>query len=257
MTEPYYMINFSAAACLFEIRVNDQPVLTMNLTGQVSTALPINYTISSSGKQQITVKILPILGSSELSKKALLNYSVRFYDTFGGFTLLDTFDGFESEPVKENALPIITGGSFFEAEIPYTLKDYWKNGENIEDIKDYHLKIKKAYKEIANTIVKGNYDVLKQKMQDREYNMSTSMYLSAEDSQNRLNGMISDFKNGYDQFIFDEKALPIISAYGKKVSLKSLNGDPALSFGNEKEKEQIMLDLEFYWSKETNSFEII
>ncbi|WP_010520519.1 hypothetical protein [Aquimarina agarivorans] len=257
MKEPYYMVNFSASACLFEIRINDQPVLTMNVEGQVSTSIPVNYTISSSGKQEVTIKILPLSGTSELSKKASLNYSIKYYDTTVGFNLIDTFDGFESAPVNDEKLPLIVGGSFFEAEIPYSLRDYWKNGKDIVDVKNYILEIRKAYKEIANLIVTSRYDILKQKMENREYNMATSMYLSAKDSQNRINRMINDFKNGYNQLIFDEKSLPVISAYGKKISLKRLNGDPVLSFGSIEEQEQIMLDIEFYWSKETKQFEII
>jgi hypothetical protein len=35
LTKPYYLIEFSAAACLFEIRVNDIPVMTLELSGQL------------------------------------------------------------------------------------------------------------------------------------------------------------------------------------------------------------------------------
>ena len=32
--QPYHVIDFSASACLFEIRVNDYPVIHMNVEGQ-------------------------------------------------------------------------------------------------------------------------------------------------------------------------------------------------------------------------------
>ncbi len=40
------MLEFTAISCMFEIRVNDNPVLTMNLSGQASSGFPINYAIS-------------------------------------------------------------------------------------------------------------------------------------------------------------------------------------------------------------------
>ncbi len=258
MKEPYYMIHFDAAACLFEIRVNDQPVLTMNLSGQASSKIPINYTISNSGKQEVTVTLLPLIGASKLSEKAYLNYHVELFESYNGFKLIDQFDGFESKPIEQKqALQVIKGNSFFEAEITYSLVNLWTKGENIEDIEDYSIKIKAAYQDIANLILGGKYEQFKQKMKNREYNMATSMYLSDKDSQNRINRMIEEFKNGYNHLLFDDLAIPVISAYGKKVALKSSNGEPALSFGNKEQQEQIMLDIEFYYSKETNQFEII
>ena len=45
MLKPYYMIDFSASACLFEIRINDYPVIQMNIEGRVSSMIPINYAL--------------------------------------------------------------------------------------------------------------------------------------------------------------------------------------------------------------------
>ena len=92
---------------------------------------------------------------------------------------------------------------------------------------------------------------------NREYNMSTSMYLNSKDAKKRVTSIIEDFNNGYNHVIFAEDAIPIISAYGKKVALKKTNGEPALAFGNKEKQEQLMLDIEFYFNKDTNAFEII
>ncbi|MBF8455572.1 hypothetical protein IV494_00115 [Kaistella sp. G5-32] len=43
--KPYYMIDFSASACLFEIRINDYPVAHMDIAGQVASTIPINFAI--------------------------------------------------------------------------------------------------------------------------------------------------------------------------------------------------------------------
>ncbi len=258
MKEPYYMIDFNAAACLFEIRVNDHPVLKMNLEGQASTRIPINNAIASSGKQEVSIKILPLLGQTKFSPKAELNYTIRLFDTANDFEYKEQYDGFESKKIKETTTPILKNTSFFNAEVPYELRDYWKEGGKIKDIKDYEVKIKRAYLDIISIIKRGDFDLFGKKLSDREYNISTAMYLSSNVAIQRVNGLIKDLKNGYDYLLFEEKtAIPVVSSYGKKVALKKIDGDPALGYGNNEIKEQLMLDIEFYYNTQTNKFEII
>lgn len=257
MKEPYYMIDFNAAACLFEIRVNDQPVLTMNLEGQASTRVPVNYAIHQNGKQEVSIKILPLLGKTNLSPKAELSYTVKLYNTVNGFELINEYNGFESEEIEDKVIPMISNSTFFDAEVPYKLRDYWIEGIDIKKIKDYDEKLRNAYRKIINIIKEENYDAFAKKIADREYNMSTSMYLSTKEANSRIRSIINDFKNGYDHVIFEEDSVTIISAYGKKAALKKSNGEPALAFGNKEKQEQLMLDIEFYFNKETNAFEII
>jgi hypothetical protein len=257
MKEPYYMVDFNAGACFFEIRVNDQPVLAMNLKGQASTMIPVNYAIHKSGKQEVSIKVLPLLGNTSLSQNAELSYTVKLFDTSRGFELKNEFSGFESKPIEEQNIPLITNTSFFEATINYNLRDFWLDGLEISKIKDYELKLKQAYLKIIKLIKEEKFDILAKQLENREYNMATSMYLSEKDAKKRVSNLINDFKNGYNVVLFDEKAVPVISAYNKKVALKNLNGEPALAFGNREENEQLMLDVEFYYSKETKRFEII
>lgn len=257
MKEPYYMIDFSAAACLFEIRVNDNPIITMNLSAQASTRFPINFAIHESGKQEVSVKMLPLMGQSQLSPKAQLSYNIKLYDTSNGFQFKEEYKGFESKKINDKIVSIISNTSFFEANIPYQLRDYWIDGKEIKEIKDYEIKLRNTYRGIINIIKEKKFDLYVRKIKNREYNMSTSMYLSSKESNDRIKSIVNDFKNGFDHILFAENAIPIISAYGKKVALKKINGEPALAFGNKEKQEQLMLDIEFYFNKETNQFEII
>lgn len=75
MVQPYYTIDFSAAACMFEIRVNDYPVLTLNIEGQVAINIPINFAILDKGKQTISAVVLPILGETILNPNAALHFT--------------------------------------------------------------------------------------------------------------------------------------------------------------------------------------
>ncbi len=257
--EPYYMINFSAAACLFEIRVNDIPVTTLDTKGQIATRIPINYAISESGKQEVSIKILPISGTSKLSEAAALSYTIELYDVNGNnFNFKNQYKGYQSPKIdKEKIIPILTHKTTFEAKIPYQLKDHWKEGQNLKDIDNLNVKIRNTYLRLGKLISNGNYDLLAKKMENREYNMATAMYLSSKEAKARIASLINDLKNGYNFMMLDEKAVPVVSAYGKKVALKKPNGEPALSFGNKEKNEQIMLDIEYYLPKNTSDFEII
>ncbi len=253
------MINFDAAACLFEIRVNDVPVITLELDGQASTRIPINFAISKSGEQKVSAKILPKSGELELSSKAQLNYTIELYDVYNDvFVFISDFRGNMSPKIdKEKKTSILTSSTVFEAKIPYQLRDYWKDGENLKDVDDLEVKLRNTYLNLGKIISEENYDLFSQKMADREYNMATAMYLSNKKANTRIQKLINDFKTGYNVMMFEEDSVVVFSAYGKKAALKTLNGHPALSFGNEEEQEKIMLDIEFYFNKKNNAFEII
>lgn len=258
LKEPYYILHFDAAACLFEIRVNDHPVLTMHLTGQASSGIPINYAISKSGKQHVNFRILPLTGKMFLGKEAHLNYHIKLFDSFEGFRLTDQYGGTATEPVKANSnVATRTGSSYFDATIPYSLKTLWESGQKISDIENLSGKLTSAYLRIADLIVNKRYDEFKQEMSNREQNMALSMYLTKDESESRMKGMIKDFNNGYNHLLFDKKSIPVISAFDKKVSLKSNLGEPALAFGNKEQREQIMLDIEFYLPRDSDTFSII
>jgi len=259
MIEPYYMIDFSASACMFEIRVNDTPLITMNIEGQAATKIPINQAISKSGKQEITIKMLPLLGKSSLSSVAQLNCTIQLYEVFNNyFTFNKQLEGYESPKIdEEKVVPLLINTTTFDAKIPYQLRDHWKSGQDLNNIDDLDLKLRKAYLLLGKIINEDKYDLFSKKMANREFNMATSMYLSDKASKSRLNGLITDFKNGFNVMSLSENAIVILSAYGKKAALKKPNGEPALSFINKVSKEELMLDVEFYLPEGSDQFEII
>lgn len=255
--KPYYMINFNAAACLFEIRVNDIPVITLDIKGQTATRIPINFAISKNGKQEVSVKVLPMSGNTQLSPKAELSYTIELYDVTNNFSFDSEYKGYKSPKIDKNKIiPVLTSKTAFDAEVPYQLKD-WEDGQNLKDIDDLDLKIRNTYARLGKLISDGNYDLFAKKMENREYNMATSMYLSPSESKARINGLITNFKSGFDTMLLVQDSVTVLAAYGKKIALKKPNGEPALSFGNKELNEQIMLDIEFYLPKGTNEFEII
>lgn len=133
--QPYYMIDFSASACLFEIRINDYPVIHMNVEGQVASNIPINYAILKSGTQSISLTILPNIGDLELHNKSEVKFNIKLFDVANDFVFNQQFGDYQSDPVGEKKLPIIKYMNSFQADVPYNL-DVWQKGRNLKDIDD-------------------------------------------------------------------------------------------------------------------------
>jgi len=257
--EPYYMLDFTAGTCMFEIRVNDNPIMTMDIKGGVSTSIPINNGIAKTGPLEISIKLLPNEGEVFLSEGCYFNYSVVLVDVANGkFEHKDQFGYYRSTRLRKGEQKnIIPHTAMHSAEVPYQMKALWENGKDISKVKNAEEHLRDAYDRVANGIKNKQFDAYQKLIASREYNMKVCMYLSEQESKARFEGLKKDLEGGYDIVQFPQNTVMIISGYGKKASLKRLNGDPALSFGNKEEQEQIMLDLEFYWSKETKQFEII
>jgi len=82
--QPYYLLEFRAITCLFEIRVNDTPVFSLTLDNkQFHTTLPINHAIHQPGPVEVSIKILPIPGETQLRSEASLFYEIQLYDVEG------------------------------------------------------------------------------------------------------------------------------------------------------------------------------
>jgi len=67
----YFLLDITIRECLFEIRINDIPVLSRNLKGQTSTKIPINYALGvhKDTIHSIEIKMLPILGEFGLGEE--------------------------------------------------------------------------------------------------------------------------------------------------------------------------------------------
>ncbi|QDP85350.1 hypothetical protein FNJ88_07145 [Chryseobacterium sp. SNU WT5] len=254
--QPYYMIDFSASACLFEIRINDYPVIHMNVEGQVASMIPINYAILESGVQSLSVSILPNVGDLELHKKSEVNFNIKLFDTANDFIFEEQFGEYHSKAVEDKKIPIIKYSNSFEANVPYSL-EAWQKGINLKDIDDCRKKLESTYEKIANIIKNNEFDLNKKLISKREENMAISMYLSKDESANRVDDLIKDFESGFEIQPIPEDAVMVYCADNKVAMLKKPNGEPALFLENKETEEELMLDLAFYIPVGKTEFEII
>jgi predicted lactoylglutathione lyase len=256
--EPYYTIDFSASACNFEILINDIPVVSMEIEGQVSTNIPINYAIYDSGSQSVVAKITPLFGEVNLHPEAGLKYNVRLFDVANNeFNLIEDFPITELPKIeKEQKLPFITNSKEFSAEIFYSLTK-WNDAENLKDQDNIKERLIASYNYLAELIKNEKYDEFVERIRIRERNMATSMYLSSAESRARINGLIDDAKNGFKIMPFPKDTVLKFYGYGKLATFKKLNGEPALFLYNSETQEELMIDQMFYIPKGKTELEVI
>ncbi|OWP74432.1 hypothetical protein [Flavobacterium oreochromis] len=257
MQQPYYMIDFNACACMFEIRVNDYPVISLNVEGQVSSNIPINFAILESGKQNVSCIIVPFLGQNRLLEESKLEFTINLYDVTNEFSFVRMIENYKSEVVDSNKIiPIIKDHSEFIAEVPYELKA-WQNGIKLSNNDEILKKLKNKYNELVTLINTEKYDAFLNQIKPRENNMAKSMYLSEYETKSRISELITDFKNGFKVTKLDPNSIIQFYAYGKVAVFKKINGEPAFSLINEDTQEELMLDFTFYIPEGKTEFEII
>lgn len=153
-------------------------------------------------------------------------------------------------------MPIISYRNAFKADVPYTL-DTWLDGCDLKEIEDCREKLNKAYSKIIKLIENKDFEKFKNYLKKREQNMATSMYLSNEESRERVGDLIEDFNSGFVAKPIPEDSLMIFGGDNKVAFLKKVNGEPALSFENATTEEELMLDISFCIPKRKSDFEVI
>lgn len=250
------MIDFSASACLFEIRINDYPVIHMDIEGQVASTIPINFAILESGKQSLSLTVMPNFGETKLNPKADLKFNLKLFDVANDFVFEKQFGEYQSKTIDEKSTPLIKYGNIFEAEVPYKL-EAWQNGINLQDLDDSREKLSSAYKKLAQLIERKQFDEYKKLISQRENNMASSMYLSKSESTERIDDLIQDFNAGFKMKPIAEDSVMFLYGQSKVAMLKKPNGESALYLVNTETEEELMLDVAFYVPEGKTDFEII
>ena len=256
--KPYYVIDFLANDCFIDIRVNDVPIICMNIVGQISTIYPINTAILESGKQQVSYRILPILGELNLRDSVDFSASVCLYDaSIERIEKVSEIDKYKLE--KDNTgipIPLYTYSKLFNAEVQYKLNS-WQNSTNLNDIDNLRELVDKAYKKTERIVSAKQLNIFVELLKEMENNSCTSMYLSEELKKQRMIGMTNILSNGFQVIPTTPKDIMFIYGYGKLVGLRTTSGDSALRLYNSETKQGMGLDVLFHLKKGTQELSII
>jgi hypothetical protein len=256
--QPYYQIDFSAALCIFEVRVNDVLVFTLDLPGQASSTIPINSAILQSGKQQISIKMLPMSGQKILNPNATFQYSIKVYDAAKDLDFKEQLPGEYAvekvNPAKKQAS--LSQTATFNAEVPYNISAY-QNGTDLKSVSGLNDKLRQAYQKLSELIAKGDLEQLKKLIANREQVAAVTMYLSKEETDGRMKSMLGDLKSGFKMLPIPPNAQVKIFGNGKIASMVTPQGGSVIKLRNEKAQEEMELEFTFYIPQGKTELEII
>ena len=258
--QPYYVIDFNAVNCLINICVNDVPVFSMEVKGQMATTIPVNQAILASGEQQVSYRILPLSDESALSSNAIFEASVwLYYDWIDNW-----YDKKEEistlfalpENKTDTPLPMYQGENSFFAEVPYTL-NAWQNSQDLNKIDNLRKLVNATYRKIENLINTGQYEKFAAMVQKREDNIAVCFYLSEEEKNKRQTDLIKEIETGFKIVPVSEEDTMFIYGYGKLVSLKKSDGSSALLLYNEDTDEELTLEIRLHLEQGKTELSII
>jgi hypothetical protein len=233
--QPYYQLDFSAALCLFEVRVNDVLVFTLNLEGQASSMIPINSAILQSGKQEISIKVLPLAGQKVLNPNAQFKYNIKVFDAAKDLNFKEQLPGeyavVKVDPAKKQTS--LSQTTSFNAEVPYTINAY-QTGTDLKSVSGLKEKLTAAYQKLGELIAKGDLEQLKKLIANRESVAAVTMYLSKEESDDRMKGMLSDLKTGFKLMPTPANAVVKVFGNNKIAALVTPQGGSVIRLKNEK-----------------------
>lgn len=256
MKKTFYEADASALNCTLQIRLNDVEIFSAPISGQMRTDIPLNLGILESGEQEIEVRGIPLPNELQLQENSYARYQINEFDlSTGKYQFLQQFNEFQTSPVQKGK-PLILHKSTFKAEVPYKI-DAWQNGQDLRNIKGLKPDLIKAYNKLIRHISNKEFDLVIETLTQREKNTATSLYLSEEESRNRISKLLYDFENDFKVLPLTDTSKLEYSAYGKLVCLKSTDNMSALRLENMETNEDLILPLNFYIPEGKTEFEVI
>ncbi|MCD7932354.1 MAG: hypothetical protein LUH15_13910 [Tannerellaceae bacterium] len=234
--ENSYFVEFTSSLCNFEICINDMPAYTHSTGESISSQMPINPYILTSGSQQIEINILPLEGEDNLRKEATIKTKVVAYD-LSTFNFEDNIEAYalEETDFHENNLPVSVLAEF-NAEVNYTVEG-WENAVYIEEEDEYKEEIIRYYQSFHNLFKKKEIDKIYNEMKDKFREMDISMYLgNDEDNIGELKQLIATLdKENFTLQPFPENPILNIYANGKVCTLTGVENTPIIYYRNKKQ----------------------
>ncbi|MDV6167371.1 hypothetical protein R1T16_02975 [Flavobacterium sp. DG1-102-2] len=233
--EPYYLVDFDAALCNFEIYINDMPAFKHHRGGSIASHYPINHFILQAGLQNIKITILPIKGESELRPDGHLKIKVFCYDS-STTNYEDTVEAFkyDTPDLEKTPLPVINVSSGFSAEVSYDIKG-WKNAISFKDVDehDYASEVISYYKELYNAFKEENIGKIHNVMQNRFEETDISMYLGDADNKRELENLFNRLNSEkYELEPFPDSARLEKFGDSKVLNYIRADGNPVIYYKN-------------------------
>ncbi len=257
---PLYKLLPISSGCSFEILVNDIPLYKFfeKTSGGVGgTAIPMNWNISKTGKQKITIRMYPGFNVDEnkfnltLGKNAGVKFIIEKEENgeeeniFEYKTAFVDFDGkgnggflYPDKPFHEEIV-------YIDLKVPYQI-DILENSQTLitkdkEKLKLLEKEVLLKYNEIRNIYMSGTKDQLANISYKKEKRIAQQMFLTTEEIKDRWDNDYQ-FRTDKNLEFFDLKPIEdyTMSFYGdgKLVCLEKINNKKSSLWGGFKRKDK-------------------
>lgn len=200
MNSYYYLAKVFARQCVLDIRINDIPLIRETVDDEISFERPINYLIERTGKQMLSISVLPCQLSNTQFVNCEMNLEIWKYDASGHVLVsIDTVATirFNGKDILANNTPIIKKS--FIAEVGYEISR-WSKCEVLylkTDIKNMVVAYINKLTEVLST---KQFERYAQMIEQREHNICKSLYLGDDEVQKRMN-MLTECLNGGFEYV--------------------------------------------------------
>jgi len=233
--EPYYLVDFNASICNFEVLVNDMPAFLNNKGMSISSHVPVNHLICSSGKQSIQIRVLPLAGETTLRKDSFLKIKVQFFDATGSPEIMSLVLHWETPDLTEKLLPTIVHEEVFTADVPYRQAG-WHQSEPLENNDTQVEAAVNFYKKVYTLLRDGKNDEFLQLLSIRLHDIDEATYINGADNVKEWYELIGKLKgDGYILSDFPEETRSFLYGNKKVLNITRMNGTPILNFVNKEE----------------------
>lgn len=257
MVSNYYIAKVFARRCTIDIRINDIPLIREIVGDEINFERPINCLIEKTGKQTLSINVLPIPSLDHKIENHELDLEILKCDA-GGHKIVSVD---KVAKVKFDNKDIIANNPYtikksFMAEVGYEISR-WSNCEVLSlktDIKSLVVSYIKNLTEILST---KQFDRYSQMIEQRELAICHSLYLSEIEVQKRMNMLIECLSNGFEYVpIKGNKKLQYFGNH-RVVSVVGEDLKSAIQFYNYETEETLTMEFLLGIHTGTNKLSII
>lgn len=254
----YYIAKIAARQCLADIRINDVPIFRRVVDGDLTVQSPINYLIESSGRQNLTVQLLPVIGDVRLRQGAMCSVELWRYDGSGskiipleqvGASEIVVGEGNQMMPYKHDTI-------LFYADVSHRISR-WGDCVALENNRQTANATGEFFEMIGKLLANRQYDRYTQLISKRENDICTALSLDEKETRRRNEMLFGLLDKGLEWQPMRGSLRLMLYANKRVATIVDSDMKSALKFVNETSGETLALDLLIGKKKGSDSFCVV
>ena len=240
----YYIAKIAVRQCLADIRINDVPIFRRVVDGDLTVQSPINYLIESSGQQNLTVQLLPVIGDVGLRQGAMCSVELWRYDGSGlkiipleqvGSSEIVVGEGNQIMPYKHDAI-------LFYADVSHRISR-WGDCVALENNRQTANAAGEFFEMIGKLLANREYDRYTQLISKRENDICTALSLNEKETRRRNEMLFGLLGKGLEWQPMRGSLRLMLYANKRVATIVDSDMKSALKFVNETSGEILAIDL--------------